>query len=117
MIRHRLHSCLTRLTALATALLISNVAMLSCAMAFDISSDCPEPPPTHCVDYCDIAEAIVTDKSPDGTSDPRPPIKIGHTLLIATLYPASADINGAGCDADLHNPSPPLNLLHCVFLK
>ena len=117
MIRHRPHNWLTRLTAVATALLISNVAMLSCAIAFDISSDCPKPPPTHCVDSCDIADAIVTDKSPDGTSDPRPSIKIGHTLLIANLYPASANFNGAGRDADLHNPSPPLNLLHCVFLK
>lgn len=117
MFKDRLHNCLTRLTVLAAALLISNVAMLSCAMAFSMSSDCQDTPPAHCIASCDIAAAIVTDKSPDGTSDPRPSVITRHTLLIANLYPASANLSNAGCDVDLHNPSPPLNLLHCVFLK
>lgn len=98
-----------------TALLISNVAALSCALAFSLCDDCPEPPPVHCVDLCEIADNTVGDSAPDGSVNP------GYSVL--PQLPISHDYIAVTDDANkphrygLQHPSPPLNLLNCVFLK
>jgi hypothetical protein len=117
MITSRPNSRINRLVALAIALLVSNIAALSCAMAYSIGSDCEEPPPAHCVEMCDVAEAVNSDKSPDGTSDPRPPVANFGALLTSGQNFASANGKNAACNINFQHPSPPLNLLYCVFLK
>jgi hypothetical protein len=117
MIASEFNSRINYYVVLATALLISNVVAISCAVAFPINSECAQPPDSQCIEMCSAEEAVATDKFPDGTSDPRPPIMSGDALLPTNLNFASANINGTKCDVNLHNPSPPLNLLYCVFLK
>jgi hypothetical protein len=99
------------------ALLISNIAALSCALAVTVGSDCPIPEPTHCVEMCDIAEAISIEKAPEGTSDPRTPV-LGTYEVLADLFNLGTNLAIVEERANrLDTHSPPINLLNCVFLK
>jgi hypothetical protein len=109
-------SLFSRLTLLAMALLISNIAALSCALAFSICSECPAPERTHCVDMYDVADAVSADKGQEGTADPRTPV--AGPIATPTKTSASlANHAGAGHRGGRYNfHSPPINLLNCVFL-
>ncbi len=117
MIGYQPHCRFNRLAVLAMALLLSNIAMLSCAMAYAVCADCPAHPPALCLDSCGVVQAVTGDKAPDGTSGTRPPAAFSVTRV--TTEPAFAAVTGnAGArNAIFHAPSPPLHLRFCVFLK
>lgn len=106
-----------RLAVLAIALLLSNIAGLSCAMAYAMCSDCPEYPPTICIDTCGTVQSVISDKAPDGSSGSRPPVVSRDMPL--TTEPAFVAVTGTvrASNSLLHAPSPPLHVRFCVFLK
>jgi hypothetical protein len=105
------------LVVLAIALLISNIAALSCAMAYAICADCPEHPPTLCSDPCAISDVTINDKTGDIKSDVHRPV--AHTAAVlprnTVLNPKHSPV--IGHDRDHGYPAPPRHLQFCVFLK
>jgi len=69
-----------RVILLAIALLISNIAAMSCAMAYSLCADCPEHEPVLCVDTCVTAEEAISDPAPDIKSDTFRPVAISKSV-------------------------------------
>jgi hypothetical protein len=111
------HNCYRRLIVVAAALLISNVAALSCAMAFSLCADCPDHLPVSCMESCSAAQAAINDKSPDASAYSKPPLAFPASLPAPFLAQRAAAASTTTCRINVHDPSPPLNLLYCVFLK
>jgi hypothetical protein len=106
-----------KLAHLATAALLLNLAALSCTMAADICMDeMGDHAPSMCADPCSSDISVAGDKSSE--------FKTSYTPATT-----SAAVSGIRFDLDLgeqvdyfreywlHDPSPPINLLNCVFLK
>jgi hypothetical protein len=117
MSKYRSNRFASRLVALVAALLVSNILMLTCALAMGSQSDCQDGPPTHCIDMCDISDAVSAEKSPDGTADPKQPI--AKIVLFSTIDTTAlfATSRNTTLDTNCRYHSPPINLLNCVFLK
>lgn len=117
MFRLRQQNRLNRILVLALALLISNVAALSCAMAYALCTDCPEHPPIVCVEPCVESNALIADRSPDGSTDAFRPLAFLPAL--AAVDPSNTGSTGPTATDDLscEIPSRPLRLRFCVFLK
>lgn len=102
---------------LAMALLVSNIATMSCAMAYTLCGDCPEHEPVLCVDSCATADAAISDQSSDTKSNTFRPVSISTSVspVDALFEPGQFPV------VDKHTPdpqaSPPLHLQFCVFLK
>jgi hypothetical protein len=111
------HNWYRRLLVVAVALLISNVAALSCAMAFALCSDCPDHMPASCLESCSVAQATINDSSPDANSYSKPTLIIPASLPAPVLGSRTSATDATDCRVNVHDPSPPLNLLYCVFLK
>jgi hypothetical protein len=110
---------LNRILVLALALLISNIAALSCAMAYAlcIDTDCPKHPPVICEEPCVQSDALIADTAPEGSTEAFRPI---------VFLPALADVDTgrtyaatliAKDDPSCEVPAVPLRLRFCVFLK
>jgi hypothetical protein len=106
-----------RLVVLAVALLISNIAALSCAMAYALCADCPEHPPTLCSDPCATSDVTINDKTDDIKSDVHRPV--AHPVAVSSrdtvLRPKHSPVIER--DHKYGYPTPPLHLQFCVFLK
>jgi hypothetical protein len=101
---------------LIVALFISNVVVVSCAMAYELCNVCPEHMSAPCVDPCAATDIAIQEKTGDAKSDiHRPP---GHSHTVLPLAPVSkpgvAIIARHAREHD--NPAPPLRLQFCVFL-
>jgi len=106
-----------RVVLLAIALLISNIAAMSCAMAYSLCVDCPEHEPVLCVDTCATAEEAINDPAPDSKSDTFRPLAI--LKIESSIDPAFNPGRISVVDRQPPDPhtSPPLHLQLCVFLK
>jgi hypothetical protein len=115
--RFRHNHCFRRLIILAVALLISNIAAASCAMAYALCTECPEHVPALCESPCLTTDITVIDKTVDTKSDAHRPVAFTHAVL--PLDPVDRTAQAAVVDnKHLCNfSSPPLHLQFCVFLK
>jgi hypothetical protein len=116
----RAHNWYSRVITIAVALLISNVAALTCAMAAAIcTTDCAEhdPAPTVCVESCAAEFAAANDKPTDNFSGFKPVGLTSYTLPTLATDDHYATAKMAINNSVAHDPPPPLNLLYCVFLK
>ena len=111
------HSWYRHLLVVIVALLISNVAALSCAMAFELCSDCPDHMAASCLESCSVAQAAINDSSLDANSYSKPTLIIPTSLPAPVLASRNSATDAIDCRVNIHDPSPPLNLLYCVFLK
>jgi len=107
-----------RIMVIAVALLISNVAALTCALAMEICSDCPEEPPAHCIEMFDDSTAVSVEKQTGETSATR----LDNNPSYTTSLPSTPHKKAAATSVAIWPPnavySPPqINLLNCVFLK
>jgi len=102
---------------LAMVLLVSNIATMSCAMAYSLCSDCPEHAPVLCIDACATAETAISDQSTDTRSDTFRPVLISNNAspFDGHFVPGRFPV----VDSQPPDPhtSPPLHLQLCVFLK
>ncbi len=115
--RFRQYYRLNRVALLALALLVSNIATMSCAMAYSLCGDCPEHEPVLCVDSCATAETAINDQSSDIKADSfRPVLLAVNVLPVGTQFdaPHFQVINPVPPDP---HTSPPLHLQLCIFLK
>jgi hypothetical protein len=106
-----------RFVVVAVALLISNIAALSCAMAYAMCAECPDNVPALCADPCATTNNLISDTAIDHKAESNRPFSDPHTLLPAdlALEPAHPSV---GDKPDTCNySSPPLYLQFCVFLK
>jgi hypothetical protein len=106
-----------RVVVTAIALLISNVAVISCAMAYALCAECPEHEPVVCIDACETTDVAIADKTSDVKYDVHRSAAFLDTGFSRQLV-ANPDTDVAikryrGCDGS----SPPLHLQFCVFLK
>jgi hypothetical protein len=117
MSKYRSNNFISRIVVLVATLLVSNILMLTCALAMEANSDCPDAAPIHCIDMCDMSDAVSSDKFPEGTADPKQPF--AQTVLLSTIDTAAlfATSRNTTLDTDCRYHSPPINLLNCVFLK
>jgi len=107
-----------RSMTIMVALLISNVAALTCALAMGICSDCPEEPPSHCIDMFDGSGTVSIDKSSKKTSANQPDDNPFYTTkLVSTPDKKATKISAKKWPPKAIHSSPPINLLNCVFLK
>jgi hypothetical protein len=113
----RAHNWYSRVIAIAVALLISNVAALSCAMASALYSDCNEHAAAACFESCLSEPVAASDKSADNHATVKTPVPTGGILAVAEPDACAAAAKIALSNFVTHDPPPPLNLLHCVFLK
>ena len=115
----RQHNRFRRLILLVVALLISNIAMLSCAMAYAMcaEADCADHVPALCTDPCATTDVTLNDATGDATSDMYRPVTHAYASqpVDPTLRPEHAPV--VGLDSTRHIPTPPLHLQCCVFLK
>jgi hypothetical protein len=111
------HSWYHRLLVVIVALLISNVAALSCAMAFELCSDCPDHMAASCLESCSVAQAAINDSSPGANSYRTPSLILPASLPAPVSSWRISGTDATDCRVNIHDPSPPLNLLYCVFLK
>jgi hypothetical protein len=111
------HSWHHHLLVVIVALLISNVAALSCAMAFELCSDCPDHMQASCLESCSVAQAAINDSSPGANSYRTPSLTFPASLPEPVLGWGTSATDAIDCRVNVHDPSPPLNLLYCVFLK
>jgi hypothetical protein len=103
--------------AIVVALLISNVAALTCALAMDICSDCPEEPSSHCVEMFDGSAIVSVDKSSNETSAVRPDNNPFYTTeIVSTSDKKAAETSTKKWPPNAIHSSPSINLLNCVFL-
>lgn len=108
-----------RSMTIMVALLISNAAAVTCALAVDICSDCPEEPPSHCIEMFDDSEMASVDK----TTNKEPPTTHSDddpfytTALLFPPHKTPAKESASQWPPDTIYSSPPINLLNCVFLK
>jgi hypothetical protein len=106
-----------RFVITAIALLLSNVAVFSCAMAYAICAECPEHEPALCADPCAPNTVAIADGTSDAKSDLHRPLSFVYTgpsrqqVAKPTSLPVLERNRGCGYS------SPPLNLQFCVFLK
>jgi len=107
----------SRLLVLTVALLISNVAALSCAVAMTLSSDCPDHTPVTCLESCSAAQATINDKNSGNNSYGKTTPVLPASLPAPELGQGFTTPPATNCRINVHDPSPPLNLLYCVFLK
>jgi hypothetical protein len=115
--RFRRNYRFNRVVLLAVALLVSNIAAMSCAMAYSLCDDCPEHTPVLCVDSCATGEAVISDQSLDTESDHFRPVSISdHASPADADYSADQFLLVENRSPDPQS-SPPLHLLLCVFLK
>jgi hypothetical protein len=117
MFRLRQQHRLNRILMLAIALLISNVAALSCAMAVALCTDCPEHPPIVCAEPCIESSALIADTSPDESSGTFRPILVLPVLTTIDEARTSANSLIARHDPFRDVPVLPLRLRYCVYLK
>jgi len=106
-----------RLVIVAVALLISNIAALSCAMAYALCVECPDHVPTVCVDSCTTTDNLINDTAIDQKADSYRPVSDPYTLLPADLALASTRLPVSDKPDTCNYSSPPLYLQFCVFLK
>jgi hypothetical protein len=107
-----------RSALIVVALLISNVAALTCALAMDICSDCPEEPPSHCIDMFDDSGTVSVDKSSKEISATYPDGNPFYTTeLLSKSHKISAEISAKQWPPNAVYSPPPINVLNCVFLK
>jgi hypothetical protein len=102
--------------ALIVALFISNVVVVSCAMAYALCSDCPEHVSAPCVDPCAVTDVAIKAKTGDTKLDVhRPPV---HSYTVLPVEPLSKPgiITVVRHAREHHHHSPPLRLQFCVFL-
>ena len=106
-----------RFVIVAVALLISNIAALSCAMAYALCVECPDHVPTLCAEPCATTDNLINDTAIDHKADSYRPVSDPYTLLPAdlALEPARSSV-GDKPDTCIYS-SPPLYLQFCVFLK
>jgi hypothetical protein len=107
-----------RIILLALVLLVSNIAAMSCAMAYEFCADCPDHAPVLCIDSCATTEAtIASDHSSEIMPDTFRPI---HTSNYASPVDARFESNQFPL-INSHPPdphtAPPRHLQFCVFLK
>ncbi len=79
----RRHYRFNQIAILAIALLVSNIATMSCAMAFALCGDCPEHEPVLCVDSCATADAAISDQSSDSKATTYRPFALSTGVLVA----------------------------------
>ena len=117
MVRFRKHYRVNRVVLLALALLVSNIATMSCAMAWSLCGDCQEQEPVLCIDSYATAEIAISDQSTDTKSATFRPILIANN--VSTIDPNFAPGQFPIIDNQPPDPhsSPPLHLQLCVFLK
>jgi hypothetical protein len=109
---------LQRFMVIVVALLISNVAALTCAAAMEICSDCPAEPSSHCIEMFDDSADVSVDKSSNENSADRPDNNPFYTTeLVSTSDKKSAKTLAKKWLPKAIHSSPPINLLNCVFLK
>lgn len=121
MVNLRKKARLNRILVLALALLISNVAALSCAMAYalcvEAQTDCPQHSPVKCEEPCVRSNSQIAETSSDVSSGTFRP-----TLYLPAPAVADREWNSVvghiaedelSCDL----PSLPLRLRFCVFLN
>jgi len=107
-----------RFMVIMAALLISNVAALTCAAAMEICSDCPAEPPSHCIEMFDDSADVSVDKSSNKTSANHPDDNPFYTTkLVSTPDKKATKISAKKWPPKAIHSSPPINLLNCVFLK
>ena len=107
-----------RIMVIMVALLISNVAALTCAVAMEICSDCPAEPSSHCIEMFDDSADVSVDKTSNETSANRPDDNPFYTTaLVSTPNKKSAKTSAKKWLPKAIHSSPPINLLNCVFLK
>ena len=99
------------------ALLISNIAMLSCAMAYAMCAECPEHAPALCTDSCATADTSINDTSIDKKTDTYRPFSDPYTLLTVDLAFMREHLPPGDQPGICNYSSPPLHLQFCVFLK
>jgi hypothetical protein len=117
MLHFRQQNRLKKILMLAIALLISNVAAMSCAMAVALCTDCPEHPPVVCVEPCIESSAAIADTSPDESSNTFRPIVFLPVLATIDAASTSANRPVARHDPFREVPVLPLRLRFCVYLK
>ncbi len=134
-IRDSLHSARRRMLGIFMIFWL-NLAVAPCAMAFDVADDCPQCPPevgremahhghhesepmSDCLsmpsDCCDLEAAAVDKRGSkfDGQGDLP-------LISIASAWPTLHTVRVPRHDIrppDPGNHSPPLHVLHCVYLK
>jgi hypothetical protein len=112
---------LNRILVLALALLISNVAALSCAMAYalctDASTDCPEHTPVLCEGPCARSDTQIANTSSEGSTDAFRPVIFLPALPVSITAKTYATSLVAKDDPSCEVPALPLRLRFCVFLN
>jgi hypothetical protein len=106
-----------RIVIVAVALLISNIAALSCAMAYALCVECPDQAPTPCVESCATTDNLMNNTAIHQKAHSYRPVSDPYALLPAdvALEPARPSV---GEKPDTCNySSPPLYLQFCVFLQ
>ena len=110
-----------RILVLALALIISNVAALSCAMAYasctDASTDCPEHTPVLCEDPCVRSDTQIANTSVEGSTDAFHPVVFLPALPVSITARTYATSIVAKHDPSCEVPALPLRLRFCVFLN
>jgi hypothetical protein len=106
---------LNRIIFVTIALLISNVAMLSCAMAMALCTDCPEHAPILCAQPCAEVDATISDHEKSNTPTDR------HTSCGSFLTVIVDADTKPGTIHTTHvappGSAPPIHVRNCVFLK
>jgi hypothetical protein len=103
--------------ALGVALFLSNIVVVSCAMAYALCNECPDHMPTICMDSCATTDVAITDKTGDVKSNVHRPAALSYTVLppIPSIKPRQSPVAYHGYDHS--SSSPPLYVQFCVFLK
>lgn len=107
---------LRRLVCLFVAVLISNVAAATCAVALAMCNDCPVETATHCVEMCEVDSVVNLDSSSDKKSE-RPTSFVDHASVPRISAQLISDIPASFYRPRRSSDSPPLNVLYCVYLK
>jgi hypothetical protein len=107
---------INRLLALAVALFLSNIALVSCAMAYALCNECPDHVPALCVDSCATTDIAIADKTGDLKSDVHRPVAHAYAVspLDSVCMPGQPSVAQRGYDQS-YSP-PPLHVQFCVFL-
>ena len=109
------HEQLRQLVCLLVALLISNVAAATCAVALAMCSDCPVEAATHCVEMCEV-EAVAKLDAPSDKKPERPTSYVNYTSAPHVSAVLTSDIPSSFSKPRRSSSSPPLNVLYCVYL-
>jgi len=115
--RVRRHYRFNRVVLLAIALLVSNIATMSCAMAYSFCDDCPEPEPVLCIDSSATAKVAISDQSADTKSADFRPVLIANNVSTIDAKLTSGQFPVVDSQPPDPRASPPLHLQFCVFLK